>query len=473
MANWKALNGKKTEGLREFRRLARFHSDCLRPKAHQIALAVCAEVKNLRSQVARSAVFCMKDLFANASKTMDAEMDSCTKILLAKYAESNNFIKHAVVEALDAIVDNTQNYLRCANALIGSGMQHKNPVVRSVAARSLLNLIKRAGVTKIFEKSELCERLLNATVHMLQDGASDTRHQAAQIVHFLADHDSFERMLNKYVGDDRLKGVRAKIEKYKAHVPESMSEPASAASSAKRSRSVTSSNRGQGQQLTSDDLKALTNQLSASDWKERQEGLEKVLNLARNRPASIGVHMTRILDKLASCARDSNSKVTLYTLNTLPELVERLHEYMSTSSAGQLSQLVHSITLGMASKQKETRRAATNALDAVMNLDATQLLQPFVNQALTANSRLKPDLVDRVAYLVSEVYEKKPKAVNLHAVPLLWHTFDKMPSPLTTTSPIVQAGKKLALVLQKFMGDGLYDAAPNRFASTLAEILYN
>lgn len=464
---------RKTDGLRDFRRLARFHSDCLRPKAHQIALGVCAEVKNLRSQVARSAVFCMKDLFANASKTMDAEMDFCTKTLLAKYAESNQFIKHAVIEALDAIVDNTQNYLRSANALIGSGMQHKNPVVRSITARSLLNLVKRAGVTKIFEKSELCERLLNATVHMLQDGANDTRHQAAQIVHFLADHDSFERMLNKYVGDDRLKGVRTKIDKYKAHVPESMSEPASAASSAKRSRSVTSSNRGQGHQLTSDDLKALTSQLSASDWRERQEGLEKVLNMARNRPASIGVHMTRILDKLATCARDSNSKVTLYTLNALPELVDLLNEYMSSSPAGQLSQLVGSITLGMASKQKETRRAAATALDAVMNLDAAQLLQPFVNQALAANSRLKPDLVDRVAYLVSEVYDRKPKAVTLHAVPLLWHTFGVMPSPLTTTSPIVQAGKKLALVLHKFMGDGLYDAAPNRYTSTLADILYN
>ncbi|CAD5121386.1 unnamed protein product [Dimorphilus gyrociliatus] len=464
---------RKTEGIRDFRRIARFHTDCLKFKTHQISLGICAEAKNLRSQVARSAVFCLKDLFSNAPKCMDAEMDFCTKTLLLKYAESNQFIKNAVVEALDAIVDNTQNHLRCANALIGFGMQHKNPVIRGVTARSLLNLVRRAGVSKIFEKSELCERLLNATVHMLQDGASDTRTQAAQIVHFLADHDMFERMLNKYVPDDRLKAVRGRIDKYKARVPESMSEPASAASSAKRSRSVTSSNRSQGQQLTSDELKALTSQLAASDWRERQEGLEKVLNLARNRPASIGVHMTRVLDKLASCARDSNSKVTLYTLNTLPELVELLNEYMSMSPAGQLSQLVGAITLGMASKQRETRRAATNALDAVMNLDAAQLLQPFVNQAQGANSRLKPDLVDRVAYLVSEVYNKKPKAVTLHAVPLLWHTFGVMPSPLTSTSPIVQAGKKLAMVLYKFMGDGLYDAAPNRFTSTLADILYN
>lgn len=53
------------------RRLAQFHSDILAGAVHPITLAMIAEVKNLRTQVARLAIVALGDLFSTLKKAMD------------------------------------------------------------------------------------------------------------------------------------------------------------------------------------------------------------------------------------------------------------------------------------------------------------------------------------------------------------------------------------------------------------------
>ena len=61
----------KTDGINKIRRLAQFHSDVLAGSVHAVTLAMIAEVKNLRTQVARLAIVGLGDLFTSLKKAMD------------------------------------------------------------------------------------------------------------------------------------------------------------------------------------------------------------------------------------------------------------------------------------------------------------------------------------------------------------------------------------------------------------------
>lgn len=52
-------------------RLATFHPHYLHRDQHQIALALAAEIRNLRSTVSRSAIFTIGELFANLKSQIE------------------------------------------------------------------------------------------------------------------------------------------------------------------------------------------------------------------------------------------------------------------------------------------------------------------------------------------------------------------------------------------------------------------
>ena len=61
----------KVEGMLAISRLATFHPSILAKELHTVVLALVYEVKNLRSTVARSAIFTLGDLFVKMKKTIE------------------------------------------------------------------------------------------------------------------------------------------------------------------------------------------------------------------------------------------------------------------------------------------------------------------------------------------------------------------------------------------------------------------
>ena len=61
----------KCEGLQYVRRLVKHHADVVAAQLHSVTLAVVEEVKNLRSQVSRSALCCLRDMFQCLGRQMD------------------------------------------------------------------------------------------------------------------------------------------------------------------------------------------------------------------------------------------------------------------------------------------------------------------------------------------------------------------------------------------------------------------
>ncbi|KAI0219092.1 TOG array regulator of axonemal microtubules protein 1 [Lamellibrachia satsuma] len=166
-----------------------------------------------------------------------------------------------------------------------------------------------------------------------------------------------------------------------------------------------------------------------------------------------------IFDKFIPCLKDSNSKVNVQALQVMSQLTRPLCEYMNNV----INLTVPTVSSNLSSKNKDILQAATTVLDSFIEyLDGSLLLQPFANQVQSGNQRIKPDMIDRVAFLVTKVYSRKPKAIHLHVLPLLWHLLGGSTgtgAASLATSNMRSATAKLVQSLYSLMGPGLLEAA--------------
>lgn len=104
-------------------RLATFHAHHLARDQHQIVTQLIHEVKNLRSTVARSAIFTLGELFARLRSQVEPEMDSMVSCLLAKSGENVVFIREDIERALMLCLEEMPQ-TRTALALIHAGAKY-------------------------------------------------------------------------------------------------------------------------------------------------------------------------------------------------------------------------------------------------------------------------------------------------------------------------------------------------------------
>lgn len=113
---------------------------------------------------------------------------------------------------------------------------------------------------------------------------------------------------------------------------------------------------------------------------------------------------------------------------------------------------IGNIAPNLSSKNKEIYNTAMDIINSLTeHIDGGQLLQPLANQAQSANARSKPDLVIKVAELVTKVYQRKQKQVVLHVLPLLWHLLGA-----TNSSGAVQGGSSSIRTATGILVNSLY-----------------
>ncbi|NXN20112.1 TGRM2 protein, partial [Indicator maculatus] len=106
---------------------------------------------------------------------MDREVDEITRVLLHKMGESNEFIQRAASRSLEIMVANVTP-ARAVAALMTSGTQHRNVLVRRFAAEHLLPAVERIGAGKLLSGScESINLLVHTLVKLAQDNHQDTR----------------------------------------------------------------------------------------------------------------------------------------------------------------------------------------------------------------------------------------------------------------------------------------------------------
>ncbi|KAM6201644.1 TOG array regulator of axonemal microtubules protein 1 [Rhynchocyon petersi] len=493
---------KKIEGLNFIRGLAAFHPEILNMKLHEINFAVVQEVKNLRSGVSRAAVVCLSDLFTYLKKSMDQELDTTVKILLHKAGESNTFIREDVDKALKAMVNNVTP-ARAVISLINGGQSHLHIAVRRCTAQHLSDVVEYMEPERILSGTkDMADRILPAAAKFAQDSSQETRYYGRKMLFLLMCHPNFDKMLEKYVPSKDLPYIKESVKNLRQ---KGLGELPLDTPSAKGRRSHTGSVGNTRSSSVSRDtlnsaerditevrevnrksvprnslesaeyIKVITGLLNAKDFRDRINGIKQLLSDTENNQELVVGNIVKIFDAFKSRLHDPNSKVNLVALETMHKIIPLLRDNLSPI----INMLIPAIVdNNLNSKNPGIYAAATNVVQALsQHVDNYLLLQPFCTKAQFLNGKAKQDMTEKLADIVTELYQRKPHATEQKVLVVLWHLLGNM----TNSGSLPGAGgnirtatAKLSKALFSQMGQNLLHQAasqPPHIKKSLEELL--
>ncbi|XP_053080395.1 TOG array regulator of axonemal microtubules protein 1 isoform X4 [Acinonyx jubatus] len=495
---------KKIEGLNFIRCLAAFHSEVLNTKLHETSFAVVQEVKNLRSGVSRAAVVCLSDLFTYLKKSMDQELDATVKVLLHKAGESNTFIREDVDKALRAMVSNVTP-ARAVVALISGGQSHLHIAVRRCTAQHLSDVVEFMEPERILSGTkDMADRILPAAAKFAQDSSQETRYYGRKMLFLLMCHPNFDKMLEKYVPSKDLPYIKESVKSLRqkglGEIP--LDTPSAkgrrshtgtvgntrssfvsrdAFNSAERIlrmklnlpffdfrevteiRDITRKSVPRNSLESAEYIKVITGLLNAKDFRDRINGIKQLLSDTENNQELVVGNIVKIFDAFKSRLHDSNSKVNLVALETMHKMIPLLKDNLSPI----INMLIPAIVdNNLNSKNPGIYAAATNVVQALsQHVDNYLLLQPFCTKAQFLNGKAKQDMTEKLADIVTELYQRKPHATEQKVLVVLWHLLGNM----TNSGSLPGAGgnirtatAKLSKALFAQMGQNLLNQAASQ-----------
>nr|AAI72117.1 Fam179b protein [Mus musculus] len=493
---------KKMEGLNFVRCLAAFHSNLLNTKLHETTFAVVQEVKNLRSGVSRAAVVCLGDLFTYLKKSMDQELDSAVRALLHKAGESNTFIREDVDKALKAMVNNVTP-ARAVTSLINGGQSHLHIAVRRCTAQHLADVVECMDPERISSGTkDMADRLLPAAAKFAQDSSQETRYYGRKMLFLMMGHPNFEKLLEKYIPSKDLPYIKESVKNLRlkglgeipldtASAKGRRSHPGSVGNtrSSSVSRDAFSSSEREVTEVrevprksaprnsleSAEYIKVITGLLNAKDFRDRINGIKQLLSDTENNQELVVGNIVKIFDAFKSRLHDSNSKVNLVALETMHKMIPLLRDNLSPI----INMLIPAIVdNNLNSKNPGIYAAATNVVHALsQHVDNYLLLQPFCTKAQFLNGKAKQDMTEKLADIVTELYQRKPHATEQKVLVVLWHLLGNM----THSGSLPGAGgnirtatAKLSKALFTQMGQNLLNQAasqPPHIKKSLEELL--
>lgn len=209
----------KVEGILALIRLVTFHQPVFLTHLHEIVGKVVAETRNLRSTVARSAIFALGDFSSKLEGLIEPVLESIIQALLLKSMENTAFIRDDIRKAFSTMLDHVTQW-RFANALIHHGTNHKNMHVRRMASQFVALLVERMGATKcLIGAREISAQLIPATAKFAQDSSPHTRYYGRIILAKLLHHNAFDRLLRKNLTPNMYRSTIGIIESVKRRGP--------------------------------------------------------------------------------------------------------------------------------------------------------------------------------------------------------------------------------------------------------------
>lgn len=182
-------------GLQHFVRLIRFHPELIEANIHTACVALCKHVRNLRSQVSRSACQACGEFFATHSKHLEQEIEDLATTLLNRTADTNKFLRADATKALNAMCDYMPAH-KTIQAIVARGATHPNAIVRTAAANLCNRIINRLGCDKIFSMGrESRDRLILAGANFMMEGSLETRNHAKMIFKQLSAHPQYSKTI--------------------------------------------------------------------------------------------------------------------------------------------------------------------------------------------------------------------------------------------------------------------------------------
>ncbi|KFQ69925.1 Protein FAM179A, partial [Phaethon lepturus] len=475
---------QKAKGLLSIRRLAICHSEVLLCRLHDVSLAVTKEVNNLRSKMSRFAIGTLGELFRTMKKHMDHEVDEVARVLLQKVGDSSKFIQKTANRSLGIMVGSVTP-ARAMTALMASGVQHRNVLVRKCAAEHLLTAMEQIGAEKLLSGTrDNTELLVCTVVKLAQDRHQDTRCYGRKMLSLLMSHRKFDRYLKQSVPSRDLEDVMATLKQKVTEDPKRakksglmMPQGNLASEGGLRSGSDVPVLPHQTVHHTSfqsmeetEQLEELCNLLTAKEFQTCIEGVMLLLHHCKQSPKFISANIVQIFDGFVLRLQDCNKKVNRQALEVLaliiPLLKDSLHPVLVC--------LVAAVTDNLNSKHAGIYAAAVKALEAsISHLDKTLVLQALAQRVCFLSGQALLDVTEGLSVLVASVYARKPQAVKRYALPVLWFFLGNRVLPVRSGN-VRAVVAEFAKSLYGVMGSKLQEHAasqPQHVAKNLQDIL--
>ncbi|XP_035414594.1 TOG array regulator of axonemal microtubules protein 2 [Cygnus atratus] len=471
----------KGKGLFSIRRLAICHSEILLGRLHDVTLAVTKEVNNLRSKVSRFAINTLGELFRIMKKHMDQEVEEVARALLQKTGDSSEFIQKAADRSLGIMVGSVTP-ARAMAAILASGVNHRNVLVRKSAAEHLLTVMEQIGAEKLLSGTrDSTELLVHMLVKLAQDCNQDTRFYGRKMLNILMSHPKFDGYLKQFLPSRDLRDVMATIkqkgiEDRISELPSAKGRRESRSSGLMVSQENLPSDEGSGSDVlilprqtarhTSlrtveeiEQLKELNKLLTAKEFQARMEGVVLLVDHCKNNPQLISANIVQIFDVFVPRLQDSNKKVNQQALEALASITPILRDTIHTV----LISVVAAVTDNLNSKHTGIYTAAVKVLEAsIAHLDNALLLQVLAHRVCFLSGRAMQDVTEHLSVLVASVYPRKAHMVERYTLPVLWYFLSNMigNGVLPGRSSNVRAAvTKLAKSLYQEMGSSLKEHA--------------
>lgn len=189
--NWELV----MNGLQTFVRLLRHHPEVVEANLHAYCIGVSRQVKNLRSQVSRSACQASAEFYETHAKALEQESDDLATQLLNRTADTNKFLRADAMNALHSMCDNLP-ISKVIQTVTLRGATHPNAIVRATSAALCSRIVLRLGCDKVFSMNrEYRDKLIIAGGNFLMEGSLETRNNAKTMFKQLSIHPNYNRVV--------------------------------------------------------------------------------------------------------------------------------------------------------------------------------------------------------------------------------------------------------------------------------------
>ncbi|XP_057663225.1 uncharacterized protein LOC130898165 [Diorhabda carinulata] len=204
------------QGLKSLTHIAKYYPEVIEGQMHTVCVNLAKHIKNLRSQVARSACHTAAELFGSCKRNLDMELEEIAGPLLHRTADTNKFLRADANAALDVMCKNLP-INRTITVIISRGCNHQNSIVRAAAIRLMTDLVKRHGADKIFQMNkEIRDKIIVAGANSLTDGSLEARSHGKEMFSHLIGHSQFQKSLLEAVPQNTLRHIAKTLNSIKA-----------------------------------------------------------------------------------------------------------------------------------------------------------------------------------------------------------------------------------------------------------------
>nr|XP_002123399.1 TOG array regulator of axonemal microtubules protein 1-like [Ciona intestinalis] len=478
--NWEAI----TDNIFIMRRMAKFHPAVLASKFHDVMLLLCKNVHNLRSQVSRASVVCISDIYENLKRpTVNGDIETCVKALLKEHGGANSFIQEEIMKALRSMIDSASSN-KTLNALLNSGLRHKNKSVRNVTAQMCAELVDKMGPGKALSGiKDTTDKLLEAVVLFVSDGSPDVRYHGRYIINALMYHGDFDKSLERFLSPKNAQEIKECAFTIKQRglgtissagsrkvlsgsIRRSGSHPSSGQSKDRTSnfsnsstsaslRRKTNSGTKMFNEQEAEEVSQLCSKISQGSLLDRKEAVNALIQKINSNRAFVEDNIIKIMDAYMTLLTTANTKFNSIGLGSLPDLISSLGDTIRDK----LPVLVPAVLKLIASKQQSNQ--ARVVVDVIVDkFDNLALIQPFASVSQYGSGKPRQVAITKLVELLENVPPKRVQHVERHVLPLLWSLLS--PNAAPSGVQLRREIQSLAVALKQIIGSRLFDYAESQ-----------